>query len=113
MIYIAAPYSHNDKSVVKQRVKMVCEYSADLLVNKKSCISPITVGTGILSEVSLPTDFEFWQNLSYDLLDICSEMHVLMIDGWKESIGVQAEIKRAILNKIPVKYFNIYKDEQK
>lgn len=107
MIYIAAPYSAKDKEIVKQRVKKVCEYSADLLTKRISCISPITLGTGILTEANLPTDFEFWQHLSYDLLKLCDTLHVLKLEGWDESIGVQAEIKYAIENNISIEYIEV------
>jgi len=104
MIYIAAPYSHPEKSVVAYRVKIVCEYSAYLLRQRISCVSPITTGTGILTNATLPTDFEFWQYLSYDLLSICSKIHVLKLDGWNESIGVTGEINFAIQQLIDIEY---------
>ncbi len=104
MIYIAAPYSHIDKDVINFRVKKVCEYSAELLKNKQSCISPITTGTGILAQTELPTDFEFWQHLSYDLIDVCGEIHVLMLDEWEESKGVKAEIEYATKKGLKIKY---------
>lgn len=108
MIYIAAPYSSKEKEVTIARVKKVCEYSADLLVKRISCVSPITLGTGIMSEAKLPTDFEFWQHLSYDLLELCKTMHVLKLDGWDESIGVLAEIKFALENNIEIVYIDMY-----
>lgn len=104
MIYIAAPYSSNDKEVVIHRVKTVCKYSAELLSAKISCVSPITLGTGILTHAKLPTDFEFWQHLSYDLLSLCDQMHVIMLKGWDTSKGVQAEIKFAKEKQIPTLY---------
>ncbi len=48
MIYIASPYSHHEKEVVEQRVKVISEYSAKLLSDRKSNISPITIGSTIL-----------------------------------------------------------------
>jgi hypothetical protein len=104
MIYIAAPYSHHDKSVVEKRVKTVCHYSAYLLKLNLSCVSPITTGTGILKYASLPTDFDFWQNLSYDLLGICGTMHVLKLDGWRDSVGVTKEIEHAKNGIIDIEY---------
>ncbi len=104
MIYIASPYSHKDKNVVEYRVKSVAQYSAKLLINKQPSISPITVGTTILKYANLPSDFEFWKQFSLDLLAVCTEIHVLMLDGWRESIGVLAEIEFAIENNIKLTY---------
>lgn len=104
MIYIAAPYSSDDKNIIIHRVKTVCRYSAELLSAKISCVSPITLGTGILTHAELPTDFEFWQHLSYDLLFLCDQMHVITLDGWESSIGVQNEINFAKKHKIPITY---------
>lgn len=108
MIYIASPYSDPDKEVVKFRTSVVCKYSAKLLKKKMSCVSPITMGTGIFQHATLPSDFEFWQHLSYDLLSICSELYVLKLAGWEESIGVQGEIEFAKKKNIPIHYIDIY-----
>lgn len=107
MIYIAAPYSDDDKAVVEYRVKKVCEYSAKLLTEGISCISPITTGTGILTQVKLPTDFAFWSKLSYDLLDVCTELHILMLPGWEKSIGVDGEVHHAAARQMKITYIKI------
>lgn len=107
MIDILAPYSHDDKKVVEHRVKTVCDYSAKLMKDGLSCISPITVGTGILTHADLPTDFEFWKKLSLDLLKVSDEVHVLMLDGWEESVGVKAEIEYAMAFGKTIKYIDI------
>ena len=40
----------------------------------------------------LPDDWQFWQRHDRRYLDVCDEVVVLMLDGWRESVGVQAEI---------------------
>ncbi len=111
MIYVASPYSHPDKDVVEYRVKTVSQYSAKLLIDKQPSISPITVGTTILKYTDLPSDFEFWQQFSYDLLSVCTEIHILMLDGWRESIGVQAEIAYAEEHNITITYIKPQNNE--
>lgn len=49
-------------------------------------------------------DFNFWQHISYEMLNVCNEMHVLMLDGWEESIGVIGEINHAKMKNIPIHY---------
>jgi hypothetical protein len=79
----------------------------DLLKSGKSCISPITSGMTILKYTDLPTDFSFWDKLSYDLLEKCSEMDVLMVDGWYHSTGVLSEIEHAKKLNIKINYIKI------
>ncbi len=107
MIYIASPYSHPDKNVVEYRVKAVAQYSAKLMINKQPSISPITVGTTILKYSDLPSDFAFWKQFSYDLLAVCTEIHVLKLDGWRDSVGVLAEIEFAIEHNIKITWIEI------
>ena len=107
MIYIAAPYSDSDQTVVDNRVKRVCEYSGGLLKNGQSCVSALTVGVSILQHTNLPTDFSFCKKLSFDLIDVCDEIHVLMLDGWDNSIGVDGEVNYGIKKGIKIKHINI------
>lgn len=104
MIYLASPYSHSDKTIVEKRVEIISKYAAKLLSKRMHCVSPILIGTTIFKYATLPSDFEFWQHLSYDLLKRCDMIIVLKLEGWQESIGVQAEINFAIKNNIKVEY---------
>jgi len=107
MIYIAAPYSDPDKEVVNRRVSLVCKYSALLLKKDLSNVSPILIGTSIFLHATLPSDFAFWQKMSYDLLSRCDALYVMKIDGWKDSIGVQAEISFAKQHNIKIEYVDV------
>jgi len=57
-----------------------------------------------LVEHGLPTDWAFWQHVDREHLERCDEMVVLMLDGWEESAGVQAEIRIARELGKPVRY---------
>ena len=52
----------------------------------------------------LPSDFDYWE--AYDTLIIgrCDKLIVLMMNGWEESKGVQAEIIIARKLKKPIEY---------
>ena len=95
MIYLAAPYSHPDKAVVEERVKLVCQFAAYLMNEGMHNVSPITTGTGIFNHATLPSTFAFWESFSYALLEVCDTLFVLELPGWEESIGVTAEIAHA------------------
>ena len=55
-------------------------------------------------EGELPTGFDYWREYDEAMLDCCEELHVLMLDGWRESVGVQAEIKLAELWGLKIVY---------
>lgn len=107
MIFVSAPYTDPDKQVIDYRMKMVSLYCAQLLKQGENCLTPLTHGTCIFKYTTLPSDFEFWKKMSYGMLKASSKMHVLKLDGWKESTGVKAEIEFAILNKIEISYIDV------
>jgi hypothetical protein len=104
MIYISLPYTDPDQTVVNERFKASCLYSAKLLREGHIIQSPISTGHAIAEVADLPTDFQFWRNYCLSTLWVCKEMHVLMLDGWQQSTGVKAEIDYAIDNQIAIKY---------
>ena len=53
--------------------------------------SPIA-HTHPIAAYGLPGDWSFWQAYDRAMLECCNELAVLQLDGWSESIGVQAEI---------------------
>ena len=57
-----------------------------------------------IAAYGLPLEWASWEKYDRIFLEMCSEVWVLMLDGWRESKGVQAEIgiaeemgKRAML----------------
>lgn len=109
MIFISSPYSHKDKKVEHQRYVDTCKYAAYLIAQKKTAVSPVIVGHNLLGYEKLPSDFTFWKEYSYEMLANCKELHVLELEGWHESIGIQHEILYADKLEIPVKYITLDK----
>jgi hypothetical protein len=58
----------------------------------------------VLVPHGLPTDWAFWQYCARQYLERCDEVVVLMLDGWLESAGVQAEVRIAREFGKPVRY---------
>jgi hypothetical protein len=52
----------------------------------------------------LPADWSFWQHYDRALLARCDEVLVLMLPGWRESIGVREELRLARELGKPVRY---------
>jgi len=65
--------------------------------------SPIAYSDPLV-EHGLPTHWGFWERFGQDHLDRCNEVVVLMLDGWRESFGVQKEVRMAVELGKPVWY---------
>ncbi len=93
MIYLASPYTHKSAYIQHQRFKVVCAVAAKLMSEGKIIFSPIAHGHPIALVGKLPTDWDYWEKFDKEFLNASESMIVLMLDGWEESKGVQAEIK--------------------
>lgn len=106
MIYLASPYSHDSDVIRYQRYEAVLAYVATH-ISYQVLYSPIMHFHDLAERYSLPKGFDFWRRLNESILFRCNALHVLMLDGYEESIGVDAEIKFARTNHIPVVYVSI------
>jgi len=57
-----------------------------------------------IARFGLPTDWAYWERQDREHLARCDEVVVLLLDGWQESRGVQAEIRLAETLGKPVRY---------
>jgi nucleoside 2-deoxyribosyltransferase len=103
MIYLARPYSHHDPAVREQRFRAACRAAVALLHAGWVVFSPIA-HSHPLAQHGLPGNWQFWERYDRAFLERCDEVVVLMLDGWEESIGVQAEIRIARELGKPVRY---------
>ena len=103
VVYLASPYSHPDPRVRQARFQAACRAAAALLSAGEIVFSPIAHSHPIAAH-GLPTDWEFWECADGELLRRCDELLVLMLPGWQESRGVQAEIAMARELGMPVRY---------
>lgn len=103
MIYLASPYSHPDPAVREQRFRAACRAAVALLHAGQVVFSPIT-HSHPLAQHGLPENWQFWERYDRAFLERCDEVVVLTLDGWEESVGVQAEILIARELGKPVRY---------
>ena len=94
MIYLASPYTHADAAVRQKRFEAACRAAARLMRQGTIVFSPIAHSVPI-AEHGLPLDWQFWQRNDRRLLEACDEVAVLVLDGWEQSVGVQAEMRIA------------------
>ena len=106
MIYLASPFSHPDDGVRHQRFKAACRAAAALIRKGKTVFAPIAHSYAIC-DYGVPGDWQFWQRHDRRYLEVCDEVVVLMLDGWRESVGVQAEIAIARELGKPVTFLTV------
>lgn len=105
LFYVAGPYSHKDAEVQHDRGKKHCEITCKLLKNGHLVYSPIAETMNLSEYGDMKGNWETWREKDIRQLDVCDEIIVLTLDGWKESIGTRAEIKHSIKNN---KTINLY-----
>jgi hypothetical protein len=96
MIYLASPYSHENPEVREERFKAACKAAAILMTWGYKVFSPIA-HTHPIAQFGLPLDWDYWKKYDEEMIDFCEPMFVLMLPGWEESKGVQAEIMYAAM----------------
>lgn len=104
MIYLATPYNHTDPAIRVARFDAVNKVAAELMRDGLHVFSPISHSHPIALVGDLPKGWEYWAVYDRTMLGICDALVVLMLDGWMESIGVNAEIAIAKEMGLPITY---------
>jgi hypothetical protein len=107
LIYLACPYSDADPLVEDARYQLVTKVAGALIV-ETACevFSPVTHSHHISRAAAryaieraedpwVPT-YDFWLAFDYHMLDIADWLYVLKLEGWEQSKGIEAEIKRFV-----------------
>lgn len=102
MIYLASPYSHPDPAIRQARHDAVARFAGAMIKRGMVVYSPIAHTHAIAQVCDLPGTWEFWKRQDEAMLDLASGLVVLCLDGWQESVGVQAEIAYANCRGIEV-----------
>jgi len=103
LIYLASPYTHPDPEIQHLRYLEACYATVALTQRGFVVFSPI-VHSHALVPLGLGGTWEFWEHIDREFISRCDELVVLKIAGWKESVGVQAEIAIAGELRKPVRY---------
>jgi hypothetical protein len=105
MIYLSSPYSHSDKWMMEERFRAVCRAAAHFLRSGINAYSPITYSHPLVLHGLLPQmDQAFWAPFNEQWLLKCTALWVLMLPGWRESIGIRREMEHAESLGLPIKY---------
>ncbi len=106
LVYLAVPYSHVDPDVMETRFHSVNRVAANLMKNGTHIFSPISHTHPIAKAGGLPRGWDFWGAYDRAILGSCCKLVVLMLDGWRESAGVKAEIGIAEEMGIPIEFMS-------
>ena len=105
-VYVAAPYTSDSAATRSARVREVDRYCARLFRDGGfTVISPLTMGHNWTKAMpELADEYEMWMGWCLSLLSKCREIHVLMLPGWRESVGVTRELEFAKANGIIISF---------
>lgn len=106
LVYLACPYTHIRTSVRVNRFHYVNAAAGALIADGMLVFSPISHSHPITIDAQIPSTWAYWEKHDRAMLEACSKLVVLTLDGWKESVGVQAEIAIAKELGIPVEYMS-------
>jgi hypothetical protein len=106
LIYLAAPYTHKKRSVMVYRFRKINKAAAIIMGKGYYLYSPISHTHPIADAGELPRGWDFWGGYDEIMISACKVLVVLMLDGWKESTGVNAEIKIAQRLGLPIEYIS-------
>lgn len=105
-VYLASPYSHPDSEMRKARFIGVCIAAGALMKKGMVLFSPIAHTYPIEIHGGLPGNWDFWEKYDRYFVENAQSVLVLTLDGYKESKGVNAEIKIAEERGIEVSYIS-------
>jgi len=107
LVYLASPYTHEDKVVQRQRFHAVNRVAGRMLRDGIMVYSPISHTHQMAIDSELPSGWDFWGPVSRSFLEVCSKLVVLRLDGWLESQGVQAEIDMAMEMGMDIEFLDV------
>lgn len=99
--YLACPFAHKDKDIMKLRLDIVTKVSAKLHEEGRFVFSPLTHNNPLI-DLGVEQSWEKWQSFDLSMLMKCDALYVLKLEGWQESKGVQHEIKTALTYGLPI-----------
>jgi hypothetical protein len=107
IIYLAGPYSHPDPAVRLARYEAITKVAAKLVSEGLVVFSPLTMTHPIdllLAKTGETLGSKYWIEFDESFMEVCSEIRVVKLEGWRESSGIRREIEFFKSNGLPVIY---------
>jgi len=104
LYYLASPYTHESASVMNDRANVSSIVSRQLMLEGIAHYAPISSEHHLRKFGDMPHTWTAWRNIDLAFVSRVDGILVLCIDGFRESTGVQAEIRYARKNKTRVEF---------
>jgi hypothetical protein len=105
--YLGLPYTDDDPLMEDWRADISDRVAADLFTREGRIIfAPISAWHHIARKYELPGTFEYWAKFDEEFIKISTKLLIIMLPGWKDSTGVNGEIKLAHKYNIPIEYID-------
>ena len=104
VVYIALPYTHKDPAVRAERAAVSDRFVAEYIRCGYAVYAPISMTHHVAEKYELPVEFTYWANNCHTMVGLCDLVVVITLDGWAQSVGVNAEVATAMELGIPVYY---------
>lgn len=103
IIYLASPYTHEDLGVREERARKVSKIAGHLIHHGHNVFCPIAHSHKV-SEHSVAdhNEHDMWMRVDISMLNRCTDLYVLTLEGWEESKGVKEEIDFARRQGMPI-----------
>ena len=107
MIYLASPYSHPDPVVRRGRAALAAKAASVLTEHTSHAMvySPIVHGHAMNEHRALPLGWEFWRPRCRAAVELSTEVALLFLDRWWDSVGMATEYQWALEMKKPVRSY--------
>jgi len=105
-VYIACPYTHLDSQVMLWRVRISERYAARLIMSGANTFNPIS-GHYMALDNKMELGFEAYARINEQEMSLSDEVHLLLLEGWQDSGGIQHERNFCSENNIPVKFITL------
>ena len=95
LIYLASPYTSAFSYVMSARYHNTVRATAALVKAGYLVFSPIVHSVPLVECGEMGTEWSDWAEYDLKMIDRSDAVAVLKLTGWRESVGVTAEIKHA------------------
>lgn len=103
MIYLAVPIRHENPAVVRFRVDTANLIAARLHDAGIPVFSPASHSEGFINLCTEQQPWSYWSAIDLPILTrCCNFLAVIGLPGWRESVGISAEIELAEADGMPV-----------
>jgi hypothetical protein len=111
-IYLASPYTSNDKFLRADRYRTAVKATEALMDAGEVVFCPVAYGHSFEQRAGRTFSHAYWIRWSRAMLASASRLYVLTMPGWHASKGIGVEIKLAAELGIPISGYAFGQDSE-